>query len=146
MRAGPPVSPTRPTGDVLGRGFAFPVQLDAHGRPAMVSDELDVAQAILLILATAPGERPMRPEFGCDVQAFVFERVTPSTLAHIERAVRQALDRWEPRISVEEITFRTDDDEYLGALFIDVGYTLRATNSRRNLVYPFYLVPAESPA
>lgn len=123
----------------LGTGLAFPLGVDERGRMALVSDDVDVAQAIALILGTAPGERPMRPEFGCAVHEMVFERVDSSTQARIEDCVRAALDRWEPRISVDSIGFDMLDSR----LDIAITYRLRATNAKRNLVYPFYVIPEE---
>jgi uncharacterized protein len=126
--------------EVLGRGLAFPLGVDHSGRLALVSDGVDVDQAIQLILDTAPGERPMRPEFGCAVHDCVFERVDGQTTGRVEQAIRAALDRWEPRISVESITFDADEP---GLLLIYVGYRIKATNELRNLVYPFYVIPEE---
>ena len=127
--------------DVLGTGLAFPFAVDQRGDVGLVSNALDVEQAIVIILSTAPGERPMRPEFGCDVHRLVFERINGATLAQMERAIRAALRRWEPRIEVERVSFDVADQRS-GRLLIDIGYRLRVTNDRRNLIYPFYLVPA----
>ncbi len=129
--------------ELLGTGVAFPVHVDGVGGLAMApTGGDDVEQAIVIILSTAPGERAMRPEFGCGIHSFVFERIDGATTARMERAIRVALDRWEPRIEVESIGFEVEDSA-LGRLVIDIAYTLRATNSRHNLVYPFYVVPAE---
>lgn len=125
---------------MLGTGLAFPVAI-SHGAVALAAGADDVEQAIRIILATAPGERPMRPEFGCDLHALVFERMTPTTAGRMERAIRKALHRWEPRIEVETVSIRVDR-AHSGRLLVDVGYRLCQTNSRRNLIYPFYLVPA----
>ncbi len=99
-------------------------------------------EAIDVILGTAPGERPMRPEFGCGIHNHVFGSIDASTLAKVEYEIRDALDRWEPRIEVIEIEpdiSRVDQ----GILMIEITYALRATNDIRNLVYPFYLIPSE---
>ena len=125
---------------VLGTGLAFPLGVDNRGRIALARDEVDVEQAIRIILSTAPGERRMRPEFGCAVHDCVFERIDADTLARIDRAVRVALDRWEPRIEVEDIGFENRKE---GELLVHLSYRLRSTNEVRNLVYPFYIVPAE---
>jgi uncharacterized protein len=127
---------------VLGTGLAFPLGVDAGGRIALAPGELDVEQAMRIILDTAPGERPMRPEFGCAAHECIFERLEADTLARVERAVRVALDRWEPRVAVEAVTFEQRGET---ELVTHVVYRLRATNSVRNLVHPFYLVPAEEP-
>jgi uncharacterized protein len=125
---------------VLGSGLAFPLGVDDRGRIALAHDETDVEQAIVLILSTAPGERPMRPEFGCAVHDCVFERIEADTLARIDQAVREALDRWEPRITLDEVAFETRRE---GELLVHLRYRLRPTNDVRNLVFPFYVVPAE---
>ena len=128
--------------DILGSGIAFPLQVDRRGALALASDETDVDQAIQLILGTAPGERPMRPEFGCGVHDFVFDTIDASTVGKMEQAIRDALDRWEPRVIVQTVEF---DLDYVGEgrLVIDIGYRVRVTNTLRNLVYPFYVIPAE---
>ena len=128
--------------EIIGSGLAFPLQADRRGGIALARDEVDVEQAIELILATAPGERPMRPEFGCGVHDFVFDSIDASTVGRMELAIRDALDRWEPRVFVEIVEFNLD---YVGEgrLIIDIGYRVRVTNTMRNLVYPFYVIPAE---
>jgi phage baseplate assembly protein W len=125
---------------VLGTGLAFPLGVDDRGRIALAREEIDVEQAIRIILSTAPGERPMRPEFGCAVHDCVFERIEADTLARIDQAVRVALDRWEPRIAIEDIAFESRRE---GELLVHLRYRVRATNEVRNLVFPFYVVPAE---
>jgi uncharacterized protein len=131
--------------EILGSGLAFPLQVDRRGGIALAKDEADVDQAIQLILSTAPGERPMRPEFGCGVHDFVFDTIDAGTVARMETAIRAALDRWEPRIEVADVTFDLDHTD-TGALLIDITYRLRATNHMRNLLYPFYVIPAEETA
>ncbi|HWC85745.1 MAG TPA: GPW/gp25 family protein [Solirubrobacteraceae bacterium] len=127
----------------LGTGLAFPLAVDDRGHVALAHDEVDVEQAIRIILATAPGERPMRPEFGCAVHDLVFAAIDALTLGQVEHAVRVALDRWEPRVEVDAVTFDLDQVEK-GVLGVRLRYRLRPTNTIRNLVYPFYLIPAES--
>ncbi len=129
--------------EIIGSGLAFPLQVDRRGGIALARDETDIEQAIELILATAPGERPMRPEFGCGVHDFVFDSIDATTVGGMELAIRDALDRWEPRVVVVSVDFGLDEvDE--GRLIIDIGYRVRATNHQRNLVYPFYVIPAEA--
>jgi phage baseplate assembly protein W len=128
--------------EIIGSGLAFPLQVDRRGGIALARDEMDIEQAIELILATAPGERPMRPEFGCGVHDFVFDSIDATTVGKMELAIRDALDRWEPRVVVETVEFNLDEVAD-GRLIIDIGYRVRATNTMRNLVYPFYVIPAE---
>ncbi len=128
--------------EIIGSGLAFPLQVDRRGGIALARDETDIEQAIELILATAPGERPMRPEFGCGVHDFVFDSIDASTVGQMELAIREALDHWEPRVVVQTVEFDLSAvDE--GRLMIDIGYRVRVTNTLRNLVYPFYVIPAE---
>ena len=131
--------------DLLGSGLAFPLGVDRRGTVALAHGDQDIEQAIGLILATAPGERPMRPEFGCGVHDFVFETVDAATVGRLETEVRQALDRWEPRIQVQTIGFDLSEVGD-GRLLIDISYRVRSTNHVRNLVYPFYVIPDEPEA
>jgi phage baseplate assembly protein W len=128
--------------EIIGSGLAFPIQVDRRGGIALARDEQDIDQAIQLILGTAPGERPMRPEFGCGVHDFVFDSIDANTIGRMEEAIRTALERWEPRIDVVDVAFDVDQSAS-GLLTIDIAYKVRATNTERNLVYPFYVIPAE---
>jgi len=128
--------------DLLGSGLAFPLQVDRAGGIALARGHDDIQQALELILGTAPGERPMRPEFGCGVHDFVFDTIDAETVGRMETEIRYALDRWEPRIEVQRIDFDLDGAQR-GELTITIGYRVRATNHKRNLVYPFYVIPAE---
>jgi uncharacterized protein len=128
--------------DILGSGVAFPLRVDRRGGLALVSAEADISEAITIILGTAPGERPMRPEFGCGIHNYIFETVDAYTIARLEQEIRIALDRWEPRIDVLDVEFDLDRVQF-GEVFIDIGYVVRTTNDVRNLVYPFYIIPAE---
>lgn len=128
--------------DILGSGVAFPLAVDHRGGIALARGEDDVEQAIKLILGTGPGERPMRPEFGCALHELVFDTIDAELVGKIDSAVRVALDRWEPRIDVETIDFdlsRMDE----GTLLVDVAYRVRATSRLHNLVYPFYVIPSD---
>lgn len=120
----------------LGRGWAYPVCPEA-GDTATTAYEEDVKQAIQIILGTDPGERVMRPDFGAGLSAFVFEPMSFTTLEALRNRVRESLVDWEPRIDVESVTVEPSPDE--GKVLINLVYRVRATNSRQNLVYPFYL-------
>ena len=128
--------------EFIGVGWAFPLRTDSTGGIALVSREREIEEAIRLILGTAPGERPMRPEFGCRIHDEVFAEADNATAGRIATDVRDALRRWEPRIAVEEVVVTLDPTDP-STLFIDVRYTIRSTNDRRNLVFPFYTIPAE---
>jgi phage baseplate assembly protein W len=127
----------------LGRGWAFPVAAGPDGGPAMVADEEDVREAILLVLRTDRAERAMRPEFGADLGATVFAPLSTTTLALLRHRVEDALVRFEPRIDVVEVRTRADDDGRLGVVIVDIDYRVRATNTFYNLVYPFYQLEGE---
>jgi uncharacterized protein len=131
--------------NIIGSGIAFPLRVDRRGRLALVRDDEDVHEAIQVILGTAPGERPMRPEFGCGIHDCVFETIDAALVGRLEREVRGALVRWEPRIDVLDVAVDFSQAE-AGAVLIEIRYLLRATNSIRNLVYPFYVIPAEASA
>jgi phage baseplate assembly protein W len=128
--------------DILGSGVAFPLRVDRRGGMALVRAEDDITEAITIILGTAPGERPMRPEFGCGIHNYIFETVDAYTIARLEQEIRIALDRWEPRIDVLDIDFGLDRVEF-GEVVIEISYVVRTSNDIRNLVYPFYIIPAE---
>jgi hypothetical protein len=127
---------------IIGRGWHFPPMLDERGTMALVSDESEIEQSILIILSTAPGQRVMRPEFGCRIHELVFAPNNAATAGLAIRYVREALGRWEPRIDVQEVDIVHEPDE-AARLGIVVKYRVRATHSNRSLVYPFYLIPEE---
>jgi len=129
--------------DFIGRGLSFPVRTDATGSVALVDGDREIVESIRLILATAPGERPMRPEFGCAIHDLVFAPADSTTAGQIAYEVRQSLERWEPRIDLADVVvdFAEADN---GTLLIDIRYTLRGTNDPRNLVFPFYVIPDHS--
>jgi phage baseplate assembly protein W len=131
------------TEDFIGAGWAFPVSTDATGSIALVVREREIEQAIWLILGTSPGERPMRPEFGCRISDYIFAAADIGTAGMLAYEVRRALDRWEPRIDVVDVSVSFDRVD-LGRLYIHVQYVIRATNDPRNLVFPFYVIPSES--
>jgi Bacteriophage baseplate protein W len=123
----------------LGTGWAFPPGLDGEGKIRLVSLEEDVRQAILIIVQTLLGERAMRPDFGVGLEAFVFEPVNTTTIQLVRTRVEEALIDWEPRIRIDELKVTTDANER-NMLIIDLLYTVRATNTQFNLVYPFFLL------
>ena len=104
----------------------------------------DCDAAIRMIIGTAPGERVMRPEFGCAIWELLFAPVNTSTIGQMEHAVRLALSQWEPRITVDDVRVELDPDT-TARVFIHVDYHMNANNDRRNLVYPFYVIPEEGP-
>lgn len=130
--------------EFVGAGWAFPLRTDRTGSIALVTREREIEESIRLILATAPGERPMRPDFGCAIHDFVFAPADAATAGQLAFEVRSALDRWEPRIDIIDIKVAFDVVEE-GTLYIDVQYAIRGTNDPRNLVFPFYMIPSHEP-
>lgn len=128
--------------EFVGAGWAFfPMRTDVTGRIVLVSREQEIEESIRLVLATAPGERPMRPDFGCAIHDFVFAPADAATAGQIAFEVRSALDRWEPRVDVLEVQVDFAGAEE-GTLHIQIGYRIRGTNDPRNLVFPFYVLPS----
>jgi phage baseplate assembly protein W len=126
----------------VGSGWAFfPMRTDVTGGIALVTRTREVEEAIRIILSTAPGERPMRPDFGCGIHDFVFAPADAATAGQIAFEVRSALDRWEPRITVLDVLVTADPAD-TATLRIEIRYALRGTNDPRNLVFPFYVIPA----
>ena len=127
---------------IIGQGWAFPPQLNARGQVALTGEHNELEQAIRIILATAPGERVMRPTFGCRLHELLFAPNNSTTAAQAVRYVREALGMWEPRIRVHNVRANPDPDRR-HTLIIEIEYEVRATHDRRSLVYPYYLIPEE---
>ncbi len=126
----------------LGQGWRFPPAVNGAGGIAMTVGEKDIEASIRVILATAKGERVMRPEFGSVIQDFVFSPNNATTHGLLAYHVTDALRQWEPRIEVTLVDVSADPDEP-SQVRIDIAYRVKATNDERNLVYPFYLIPRE---
>jgi uncharacterized protein len=141
--AGHPSDSTDP--GFLGSGFAWPLEVDHTGSIRLADPVADLDRSIEIVLMTAPGERLMRPEFGCRIWELLFEPVTPGLLGLITDAVRRALAQWEPRIVVESVD-PAPDAENSSLIRIGITYRIKATNDRRNLVYPFYVIPHDAEA
>jgi phage baseplate assembly protein W len=123
--------------DFLGKGWSFPVCRDPGTGVVWSCGEDSIRDSIWIILATAPGERVMRPDFGCGIHQYVFAPDDGATVVQVTKEVREALMRWEPRIDVSDV-----ETEVRGrgeVLLINVHYRVRSTNNFFNLVYPFYL-------
>ncbi|UHA73463.1 GPW/gp25 family protein [Paenibacillus sp. 481] len=123
----------------LGRGWKFPVQVDAAtGRIVMSEFEDDIAEAIRIILRTSPGERVMRSDFGCDADRYVFGLTDRTTRHLIETSIKKAIQTWEPRVTDVEVHSESDP-ESPQRLLVSIRYVVRTTNNLYNLVYPYYL-------
>jgi uncharacterized protein len=125
------------TREFLGVGWKFPLQVTPGGTIAQARYEQRIEESIYLILATARGERPMLPEFGCGIHDLVFEPGSATTVALVTHMVRESLTTHEPRIDVLDVTVENPPPGNL--LLIHVDYRVRATNALGNLVYPFYI-------
>lgn len=125
------------TAEYLGRGWGFPVRPGPRGRLPTAEGTDAVARSIFMILETEPGERVMRPGFGCGLRRYLMKPNTVATRALIRRDVERALARWEPRLEVESVTADPGDDPAL--VLIRIEYVILRTRSSENLVYPFYL-------
>jgi len=132
--------------DFIGNGWAFPAAINRNGSVRLVTGMEEVDASIRMILSTVPGERVMRPDFGCAMWDMLFAPLTASTVGLIEQAVREALERWEPRIDLESVQADPDLHSATGAVHITVSYRAKSTNDVRNLVFPFYTIPTEEPA
>lgn len=124
--------------DFLGVGLHFPLALDEFGQLQLARQEESIRQSIWMILSTSRGERMMRPDFGCAIHDLVFGVNSAATAGEVEGAVEDALIEWEPRIDVLSVN-AFPDPQRPNYLLIEISYQVRLTNSRFNLVYPFYL-------
>ncbi len=123
----------------LGTGWSFPPTFDRDSAQVqMVSDQTDVLQSIQIILSTQPGERTMQPGFGCDLSQFLFAQISQSLMTSIRGVITDALLFHEPRIDVNEVEI-IESEAQDGILHINIDYTIRSTNTRYNMVYPFYI-------
>ncbi len=123
----------------LGRGWQFPPAFQEQtATVSMAVAEEDIQQSLYLLLSTTPGERFLRPRYGCDLMSLVFERYTPATRNRIVDLITMAILWYEPRITLETIDVR-QRDALDGLVEIYLEYTVRKTNTRSNMVYPFYL-------
>ena len=125
--------------DILGRGFAFPLQVNTVGgiRESMLAQKVE--QSILIILGTQHGERVMRPTFGCNLRSLVFAPNNAATASLARFYVEEGMTTWEPRIVLDDV--RVENDNRNGRLLISIDYRIKSTYESRNLVYPFYLQP-----
>ncbi|WP_437719889.1 GPW/gp25 family protein [Sorangium sp. So ce861] len=135
----------RPESSFLGRGWAFPPSFSRGGADVeMVSGPADVQQSLQILVGTSPGERVLAETFGCDLAGLVFEELDQGLINTIERLLTDAILEHEPRIQVDRIDV-AESDAQPGCVLIGVNYTIRDTNSRFNMVFPFYLTEATLP-
>ena len=122
----------------LGTGWSFPPEFNRPSRTVkMVSEEDDIRESLRILLSTSPGERVMQPAYGCELRSLIFENMSESTITEIKDVIERAVLFFEPRISLHSVEVDTTDI-YEGLIKIKLDYTIRTTNSRSNMVYPFY--------
>jgi uncharacterized protein len=124
----------------LGRGLGQPTAPDTSGRLPVVSGPEKVRQAMFTVLDTDPGERLMRPDYGCGLRRYLMRPNEPATRAAIEREVTQALSRWEPRVKLLEVIASPTEDRAM--VLIEIQYAHVLDGRQDVLVYPFYLEPS----
>jgi phage baseplate assembly protein W len=123
----------------LGTGWSFPPTFENQGRSLrMAEGEEDVRQSLQILLSTSLGERVLRPTFGWKRHALLFEPLSTSFATYLKREIETAILFFEPRIELHRVVFETQDARQ-GLIGIRVEYTVRSTNTRSNLVYPYYL-------
>jgi uncharacterized protein len=124
----------------IGRRWEFPPHLGDRNRMSTVDGDTAIKQSIQVIIYTIPGERVMHPEFGCELHSLIFHPANEQTAATAERYVREALERWEPRINIKELTVVPGSGSR-GELFINMSYEIKGKPDPRSLVLPYYLIP-----
>ena len=124
--------------DFLGRGWIFPLLPDATGALGYREGEQNIAQSLRILLGTALGERVMRPAFGTRAPRLVFAPGSLRNLRLLEDSIREAITLFEPRVDIEEVAAETEDGAE-NRVLVYIVYRVRRTNSRENLVFPFYL-------
>jgi phage baseplate assembly protein W len=128
----------------LGTGWGFPPAFTKGGaNVALVSGNDDIEQSLQILLSTRLGERVMRDDFGCDLHDLLFEEIDQGLLNNITRMVTDAILYYEPRINLDNLDV-SESASQPGLLFISITYTVRNTNSRFNMVYPFYINEASA--
>jgi phage baseplate assembly protein W len=128
----------------LGTGWSFPIKPDPTGRLAYVDGDANVEQSLRILLQTSLGERVMRPDFGSEAPRLVFAPGSQKFLSLLETAVRDAIVNWEPRVDVQDVLAEADPVDP-AQVTVSLAYTVRQTNTRKNLVFPFYLGVMEQP-
>jgi phage baseplate assembly protein W len=130
--------------EFLGIGWPFPIKPDPAGRLGYVGGEANVEQSLRILLQTSLGERVMRADLGCEAPRLVFAPGSQQFLSLLETTVREAVRDWEPRVDLRDVRAETDPTDET-SVTVSIAYTIRQTNTRKNLVFPFYLGVMERP-
>jgi phage baseplate assembly protein W len=130
----------------LGTGWGFPPEFEPRRkRVRLVSEDEDIRESLWILLSTNPGERVMLPAFGCGLRARVFDSVTESMITEVRDLVERAILFFEPRIILHSVEVLVRD-ALGGIIDINITYTVRTSNTRSNMVYPFYFLEATNAA
>lgn len=122
----------------LGTGWSFPPRFEKRtNRVAMVSEEDDIRESLIILLSTRPGERVMNPLYGCNLDDLIFAPLNLTLKTYVANLIDTAILYFEPRIDLEKVEI-SENNDLEGELLIEIDYKIRSTNTRRNLVYPFY--------
>ncbi|CAN5331253.1 GPW/gp25 family protein [soil metagenome] len=126
----------------LGQGWAFPPGFSMKKKTVItVAEDEDIQQSLTILLSTHLGERVMQPRFGCNLQHVVFEKADKTTLTYLRDTIETAIIYHEPRIKLIQITV-TDEIDPEGKISLNISYMIRSTNTRSNMVFPFYISEA----
>lgn len=130
-----------PRKEYIGQGLTFPLNVNSRGHLALTTGSENIDQSIQVILETMPGERVMRPYFGCRIWELLFAPNNAETRAMAAHYVKQALAFWEPRIEVQQVLVESANDS--GALQVVISYVIKNTHDPRSIIYPFFLMGEE---
>jgi phage baseplate assembly protein W len=129
---------------LVGKGWTFPPRPDGRGGIGLAADVPELEQSMTIILGTGPGQRVMRPDFGCKIHDLAFMPINANTLGLVQRYVEEAIGWWEPRVELVDVDVQTDPSmRAVGKLIITIRYRVKGTEDERALVYPFYLIGEE---
>ncbi len=126
--------------EFVGSGLHFPLRVNSHGGLALTQGASEVEESIRIVLETSPGERVMRPDFGCRVWELVFAPRNAATEATMIEYVEDALAMWEPRIEVISVTLVDDPNYDDSVVLVNILYRVKRTHDERSIVFPFYIM------
>lgn len=122
----------------LGKGWNYPPRLNSEDeKTVMTAKDENIRQSLWTLLSTSPGERVHRHDYGCPIRKYLFEKIDTTTRTLIREQIEKSIIFFEPRITLHSVTL--DIDQHEGMMHIKLDYTVRQTNRRSNMVYPFYL-------
>lgn len=123
----------------LGKGWSFPPEFRKGIEPTVVvTEEKDIRQSLEILMRTNPGERVHRYDFGCGIRRFIHEDMTLTVQTQMQDVISRAVLMFEPRVTLNEVNLNLEQ-VYEGVIWVELDYTVRRTNSRTNMVFPFYL-------